>query len=116
MDSNYKFIKFKKLWTIKNTVRRRVYTQQQLKQYITDLHATSIKYFLIHVGVNDIDHASGEDVYKAIVENIDLLRKKYPAVKIILSEVTPRKDTKNEEVNKCNLLLKQMGMNEVARV
>ena len=107
MDSNSKFIKFKKLWTVKNTVRRRVYTQQQLKEYIMDLHAKSIKYFLIHIGVNDIDHAAGDEVYEQIADNISLLQQKYPEIKIILAELTPRRDTKNEEVNKCNQLLNQ---------
>ena len=105
MDSNSKHILFKKLWTVKNTVRRRCYTQQQLKQYITDLHATSIKYFLIHVGVNDIDHAGGDEVFKQIMDNIELLKQKYPEIKIVLAELTPRMDNKDAAVNKCNELL-----------
>ena len=107
MDSNSKHIRFKKLWTTKNTVRKRCYTQQDLKQFITDLQATSIKYFLIHVGVNDIDRMESDEVFAKLKENIDLLRKKYPNIKIILSEITPRKDNKDAEVDKCNRLINE---------
>ena len=111
MDSNSKYIRFKKLWTMKNTVRRRCYTQQGLSQYISELGPASLKYFLINVGVNDIDRMSGNDVYAEIVKNIDALKEKFPNIKIILAELTPRKDDKDAEVDICNKLI-----NELARL
>ena len=78
---------------MKNTVRRRCYTQQGLNQYISELSAASLKYFLIHVGVNGIDRMGGNEVYAEFVKSIDALEAKYPHVKIILAELT-RKDEK----------------------
>ena len=37
MDSNSKFIRFKKFWTLNNSLRRRIYTQTQLKTFIENL-------------------------------------------------------------------------------
>ena len=94
---------------MKNTVRRRCYTQQGLHQYISELSASSLKYFLIHVGVNDIDRMGGNEVYAELVKNIDALKAKYPNVKIILAELTPRKDEKDTEVDKCNKLINELA-------
>ena len=109
MDSNSKYIRFKKLWTMKNTVRRRCYTQQGLSQFISELGPASLKYFLINVGVNDIDRMSGNDVYAEIVKNIDALKEKFPNIKIILAELTPRKDDKDAEVDICNKLINELA-------
>ena len=109
MDSNSKYVRFKKLWTVKNTIRRRCYTQQGLKKFIAELEATSIGYFLIHVGVNDIDHMGSDEVFAQLTENIETLKEKYPNIKIVLAELTPRKDNKNTEVDKCNTLINQFA-------
>ena len=109
MDSNSRHIRFKKLWTTKNSVKRRCYTQKQLKQFITDLQASKINNFLIHVGVNDTDHAGGDQVFTELLENIKLLKEKYPHVKIIIAELTPRKDDRNYEVDACNTLLTEFA-------
>ena len=112
MDSNSKFIRFKKFWTIKNTLRRRIYTQTQLKTFIENLEAESITTFLIHVGVNDIDRKTGQEVFHEVKGNVALLKAKYPQVKVVVAELTPRKDAKDREVNECNKLINDWAPGE----
>ena len=112
MDSNAKFFKFKKFWTLNKSMRRRIYTQQQLKMYIQNLEVDSILTFLIHVGVNDIDTKTGEEVFGEIQENVHLLKTKFPGIKIVLAELTPRKDAKDAEVNVCNNLINEWALRE----
>ena len=112
MDSNSKHIRFKKLWTVKNSARRRIYTHTQLGHFINNLKAESVKSILIHVGVNDVDHKTGQEVFSDIKKNIETLKNKYPTIKVILAEVTPRKDAKDEQVNICNRLINEWATNQ----
>ena len=57
---------------------------------------------LISCGVNDIDTKSGLEVADEILYTINRIKQKYPTIKIIISEITPRKDKMDEEVLKCN--------------
>ena len=113
MDSNSKFIKFNKLWTTKNSMRRRCYTHPQLRTFITELNAESVETFLIHIGVNDIDNKSGQEVFDEMKESISLIKSKYPDAKIVLSEVTPRKDERDVEGDTCNRLLNEWAPSQV---
>ena len=63
---------------------------------------------MISVGKNDIDTKNPEDIYKEYTEIIDLLRRKFPGIKIIVGEITPRKVNKNNEVDVLNKLLGDM--------
>ena len=65
----------------------------------------NIKHVLINVGVNDIDHKTAEEVFHQLQIVVNLLREKDNNPKIIISEVTPRIDEKDEEVKKCNDLI-----------
>ena len=105
MDSNSKHINFRKLWTLRNSKRSRCYTLNQLREYIRKSDISKLKYILINIGCNDIDKKSGEEVFLEIQENINLLRTKYPNIKIILCEVTPRKDERDQQVVECNRLI-----------
>ena len=66
---------------------------------------TNLKYVLVHVGVNDTDENSGSAVFNMIDELTRKMWEKYPDLKIILSEITPRKDVKDLEVKLCKRLL-----------
>ena len=112
MDSNSKFIRFKKFWTLNKSLRRRIYTQPQLKTFIQNLEADSISTILIQVGVNDIDTKTGEEVFREVQENVHLLKTKFPGIKIVLAELTPRKDEKDTEVNNCNNLINSWAPGE----
>ena len=109
MDSNAKYINFRKLWTVKNSVRHKCYTQHQLTQFINNMDMNTLKCILIHVGVNDIDRANGEEVFENLRDNVMLLSSKYDGIKIIISELTPRTDERDEEVNTCNILINELA-------
>ena len=51
----------------------------------------------------------GNEVYAELVKNIDALKAKYPNVKIILAELTPRKDEKDAQVDICNQLINDLA-------
>ena len=63
------------------------------------------------MGNNDIDEKSGVSVINYLKETIDNIREKYDTVKIILSEITPRKDNRDEEVKACNRLISKYANN-----
>ena len=67
-----------------------------------------LKHVFINVGVNDLDTESPEEVSKQFERIIAILREKYEGIKIIVSEITPRKDAKDTEVIKCNTMLKTL--------
>ena len=57
---------------------------------------------LINVGVNDTDVKNAEEITKNFQSIIKQIREKYNGIKIILSEITPRKDDKDSIVIECN--------------
>ena len=59
----------------------------------------------IHVGVNDIDTENGAKVATNLVDLVRGLKRKYPSLKIAVSEVTPRQLHRDEEVIECNTIL-----------
>ena len=74
------------------------------------MNAASMKYFLIQVGVNDIDHMGGKDVFEEVKKNINSLKTKFPDIKVILAELTPRKNEKDVDV--CNQLLREYALSD----
>ena len=60
---------------------------------------------LINCGVNDIDYSSAVDVHKSIIDTINNIKFRCPDIKVIVSEITPRKDAKDAEVIICNQML-----------
>ena len=107
-DSNRRFIDYRKLWTIKGSKRWNCGSLRVVKDSIEkDTSIKSLKHILINVGVNDIDSKSGEEVFDEIRETIEVIRKKHKDIKIILSEITPRNDSKDSEVKKCNNLVEE---------
>ena len=108
LDSNGKFLEDRKLLTIKWNTFNRCGNINKINNFINgDIIYNNLKYILINVGVNDIDENSGEAVFNQIQETIDIIREKYNTVKIILSEITPRKDNRDDEVIACNSLINE---------
>ena len=58
----------------------------------------SLKHVLINAGVNDIDTKSGMQVFQEMEVTVEQLSMKYPGIKIIFSEITPRNDKRDNEV------------------
>ena len=61
-----------------------------------------IDLIFIHIGVNDIDRDDGNTVSKNIVDIVQNLKAKHPHLKVVVSEVTPRQFTRDNEVRICN--------------
>ena len=64
-----------------------------------------LKYILLNVGVNDLDEKDHTVVFDEMQKLIVLVRTKYPGIKIIIGEATPRNDPRDEEVKNYNGLL-----------
>ena len=48
---------------------------------------------------------NGSEVHKLLISTIDLITQRFPNVKIVVSEITPRLDQYDAEVIKCNSML-----------
>ena len=72
-----------------------------------DSNITTLHHILINIGTNDIETKTANQVYKEITEIIDILKSKYPGIKIIICEVTPRADEKDDDVIICNRMLNE---------
>ena len=104
-DSNFNHIDYKKLWTLRNSERKRCSTLRDVETFIENTNITDMHHILVSTGVNDIDHINGVQVFNKISHIIHQIRTKYPTVKIIFSEITPRNDDKDGEVIVCNRML-----------
>ena len=69
-------------------------------------------HILINVGVNDTDRKNGKDVFNEMENIITLIKSKWPNVKIILCELTPRNDSNDIHVLECNKLLQTYSIND----
>ena len=109
LDSNAKYLDYRKLWTTKGTLFKRCGNLNEIDNIINgNVNYRNLKYILINVGVNNIDENSGATVFNRIRETIDNIQEKY-SVKIILGELTPRKDEKDDDVMICNRLINEFA-------
>ena len=81
---------------------------RELIAFIDGMKAhTKLKYFFFSVGCNDLDTKSGDQVFGGLKLVVEKLRDKFPGIKIILSEITPRMDNFDIQVKATNTLLNQ---------
>lgn len=73
--------------------------------YVSKTDIRKLNHILINTGVNDIDNKSAEEIAEEFKNIIQLLKNKYIGIKIIISEITPRKDGKDKDVIECNRIL-----------
>ena len=109
MDSNRKFINFRKLWTLDGSKRLRTSTLKTVKTFIHNEKSSDVKYFFISVGTNDIDTKDPEVILDEYIEIVDLLRAKYPGIQIIVNELPPRKVNHDDKTQSMNVLLRELG-------
>ena len=102
MDSNRKYLNPRKLWTIRGTTWKWSPTISALRQILEEERFNDLEAILISCGCNDMDRKDGLDVFNEMVETILMVRRMYPFIKIIISEVTPRNDERDSEVILCN--------------
>ena len=106
-DSNFNYININRLWSTQNSLRRSCPDLNALEDFIDGSNITSLKSILIHTGVNDTDDMCGNKVGEKLFTIINKIQAKFPGIKIIVSEVTPRMDGKDTEVKKCNNVINQ---------
>lgn len=108
IDSNRKYLNFRKLWSLNGTKVKFCGNMREVDNTIDNMKAHSnLKYFFISVGCNDLDTKHGDLVFNSIKSIVDKLRGKFPGIKIILSEITPRMDDLDIQVRAVNTLLNQ---------
>ncbi len=112
MDSNRKHINWRQFWTLKGTEKYFCGKLIDVEKRFREETASSIKYILIHVGVNDLDTRTPEQVTEHLKVIIAGMRKKFQGVKIIVSEITPRNDEKDADVRRCNELINALYGNQ----
>lgn len=92
MDSNRKYIDRYKLWHTNETT----YQNERFE----NPEAISI-----HQGVYDENYKSRVQVFNEIEQLTGLIRSKYPQVRIVIFQITPRTDNRDIESITCNRLL-----------
>ena len=70
-----------------------------------------VKYFLLNVGLNDIDEKDHIEVFQDMEILTNEIREKYPGIKFIISEFIQRNDSRNTEVQLFNKLLTDYALN-----
>ncbi len=76
-----------------------------LSEQIKKLTYKQVKYIFISVGTNDLDLKDHKQVFGELLILIDDIRARFPGIKIIINELLPRKDARNNEVGKFNAVL-----------
>ncbi len=104
MDSNRKILDTNLLW--KNSTMVECPTIPTLLEKINSTPLNNYDIVVVHVGVNDIDSKDGQTVADELCNAAEAIHNKAPNIKIVLSEVTPRQHTRDDEVIECNKLLK----------
>ena len=57
---------------------------------------------LIHNGTNDLDSEDGETVAQTLLQIVQRMKRDLPEIKIVISEIPPRKTNKDDQVQICN--------------
>ena len=79
----------------------------ELEDVINEDHINrNAQYVVLSIGVNDVDVKSAEEVFQQLRVIVDLIRRRYGEPKMVIGELTPRRDQRDEEVRKCNALIK----------
>ena len=112
IDSNSNHINRRQFWTLDRTKWLRCGTVNEAMRGINGTNYRNLKYLLLSVGVNDTDDEEGQSVAGKISEIVDAVHYKYPEVKIILNELTPRMDERDGEVTKCNKALASIAVQD----
>ena len=108
MDSNRKYLDSSRLWDNLEIVA--CGSIPELLSLISRGKSKLTQYdvIIIHVGVNDIDKFDGKTVAVKLANAAKVITSAAPQAKILLSEVTPRQLTKDDQVQVCNKSLKEI--------
>lgn len=67
-------------------------TLSSASQFLSEHNITSPETFIIHIGTNDIEKASPEEVYDQTLSVLNQINTLYPNCRILLSHLLPRSD------------------------
>ena len=102
-DSNGKHLDRKKLWKLDSSIFKQCGNLHEVNKTIDESEIEELNYILISVGVSDLDLKDHMQVFGEMEVIINQIRKKYPGIKFIRSEITPRKDRRDDELIKLGI-------------
>ena len=106
-DSNRKYLDPSKLWRNMEVVP--CGDIMALNKLIGNHDLTSHTMVAIHVGTNDVDKKDGATVFALLKDVVRRMTESAPDIKIVVNELTPRRDTRDTEVVICNSLLQSLN-------
>lgn len=77
-------------------------TLPSASQFLSEHNFTSPETFIIHIGTNDIEKASPEEVYNQTLAVVNQINTRYPKCRILLSHLLPRTDHLIQKVKTLN--------------
>ena len=106
MDSNGKYLDRRRLWDLDGTKYVKTYRLDQVEEFIDkNTRYANLKYFMISVGCNDCDRQDANSVAEKLEALVEKIKSQYPLVKVIVGEITPRQDERDEIVQDANVLI-----------
>lgn len=110
-DSNGKYIKPKVLCPEKIVKKVMAYrcidAKAAIDKYANEGELKTPSTIVIHVGTNDLEHLTDEEVTSELESLLSNTSKIFPHSKIIFSDLLPRRDELNENVRKVNTNIKK---------
>ena len=103
MDSNRQFLDTSRLWDNLHIEPCGNIPDVTKALQHTDLSKYDV--IIVHVGVNDVDRHNGATVAQKLAQLSKSIVEAAPHAKILMSEVTPRQLSKDDEVLECNEIL-----------
>ena len=110
-DSNWQFINPRKLWKVNGSIVKRCSTLFDVSKVVHSFPHSVVKHFLLNVGTNDLDEKDHHQVFGELEQVVDAIRTRYPGIQMVISEIPPRKDTRDEDVINFNELLRSYAAN-----
>ena len=107
IDSNREFLDSKMFWKPGGTLWKECSTTEDVSMIFRNESFNKLEVVVINCGVDDIDAYPGPVVADKLLDTVNEIRMKYPSVKIVVSEITPRNDLRDSEVIRCNEKLTQ---------
>ena len=92
IDSNGKGIDPSRMHKSESCERFTCYTLEHVQQFLNEVTITKQpKRLLLHVGTNDVDHGSADEIADKFGRTLTLIREKMPETRILVSRILRRK-------------------------
>ena len=89
------------------TIHKKTYTLEEVDAVVDreDRKYNKLKYFMFSVGCNDCDNQTADEVVEKLKNIVMKVQTKFPQVKVIIGEITPRNDNRDQIVKDANILI-----------